>query len=548
MNSLPGTRQAVPEHGAVTQHQERRQHLLAEQDEKKMNAKARDKIVTAKILMRGFGADGEAQFLAQGAVHVRDGEILAVGREGEIIAAARDCEIERFDEHVMLPGFVNSHHHVGLTPLQMGTVDYPLELWIGSSGSRRALGPYLDTLFSAIEMLKTGVTTVQHIQGAMLGPPSYMRNVAWEVLRAYHDIGMRASFCFNARDQNRLAYEDDDRFVSVLPADLKHFAANYLRQRTVRISDYLTLFDQLRAETVGDKCVKIQLAPANLHWCSDDALLALLEKATWADVPLHMHLLETPYQHRYALRRTGTSAVKHLQRLRLLGPRMTLGHAVWLDQEDVEIIAETGTRVCHNCSSNMRLGSGRAPISTLLDRGVTVAIGIDEAGINDDRDMLQEMRLVMYQNRAPGHDASWPSASEILCMATEGGAKTTGFGEGIGRIASGAHADLLLVNEKTLTYPYQDGNVPLANVLVQRARAQAVDAVFVRGSAVARNGQILTIDEQAVLREIAERLSRDRDESELANLDFARRITPILKEYYRGQDIDFTGWSSGRAG
>ena len=149
---------------------------------------------------------------------------------------------------------------------------------------------------------------------------------------------------------------------------------------------------------------RIQLAPANLHWCSDDALTRLANCSRKYGVPLHMHLLETAYQKEYARRRGGGTAVQYIDRFGLLGPQMTLGHGVWLNKRDIQRLAETGTCVCHNCSSNFRLRSGVAALNKLEAAGITTAIGIDEAGINDDRDMLQEMRMVLRAHRVPGMD------------------------------------------------------------------------------------------------------------------------------------------------
>jgi cytosine/adenosine deaminase-related metal-dependent hydrolase len=488
-------------------------------------------ILHAGQVLTGFDGAGDAVFLAAGALHVRDGRIAAVGTIGEIHAPS-SVQTVAYRDGIVLPGLINSHHHVGLTPLQMGSLDFPLELWIGSNAARRQLAPYLDTLFSSIELLKSGVTTVQHIQGAMPGPADHMYNVAREVLRAYDDVGMRVSFCFNARNQNRLAYEPDEAFVARLPDDVRSAAAAYIARRTVTIADYLDLFDRLRADTGANERIRIQLAPANLHWCSDDALLALHEKAVAADVPMHMHLLETRYQRDYARRRTGTTAVRFLERLGVLGPRMTLGHGTWMDEGDIEIAAATGTCICHNCSSNLRLGSGRAPVVRLLERGVPVALGIDEAGINDDRDMLLEMRVVLYQHRAPGIDARWPTPSEVLRMVTEGGARTVASARPLGRLAPGASADLVVMNRQRLFHPYQDEGVPLVAALVQRARAAAIEAVYVGGNMVVRNGRLTTIDEDAVLAEIAEHLARPRNADEIAAADFARRIVPHLRAFY----------------
>src|SRR5262249_59847909 len=116
------------------------------------------------------------------------------------------------------------------------------------------------------------------------------------------------------------------------------------------------------------------------------------------------HLVETAYQKEYARRRSGGTALAHLARLGLVGPRLTLGHGVWLTEADIEMVAGAGATICHNASSNLRLRSGVGPLNHWAARGVRVAIGLDEAGLNDDRDMLQEMRLVLRLHRVPGMD------------------------------------------------------------------------------------------------------------------------------------------------
>ena len=103
----------------------------------------------------------------------------------------------------------------------------------------------------------------------------------------------------------------------------------------------------------------------------------------------------------------GGTALDYLDRFGLLGPKLTLGHGVWLNESDIERVAATGTCICHNCSSNFRLRSGIAPLNAFEAHGINTAIGLDEAGINDDRDMLQEMRMVLRTHRVPGMDAGW---------------------------------------------------------------------------------------------------------------------------------------------
>ena len=109
----------------------------------------------------------------------------------------------------------------------------------------------------------------------------------------------------------------------------------------------------------------------------------------------HIHLLETIYQKLFGLRIYGKSAVKHLDEIGFLGHQVVCGHSIWLTEEDVDVLENTGTNVCHNASSNLRLLSGIAPVPYLLEKGIKVALGTDDMGMNDDKDMLQEMRLVL---------------------------------------------------------------------------------------------------------------------------------------------------------
>ncbi len=215
-------------------------------------------------------------------------------------------------EHIVMPGLVNSHHHVGLTPFQLGSPDYPLELWFASRLGARPVDPYLDTLYSAFEMMESGITTVQHLHGWRIGPASRVLAAADQILKAYRDLGMRVSYSFALRDQNRLVYEADDRFLSRLPPQIAAALAPWLQAQSMPYQDHLAIFSQLWERWNSHERIRIQLAPANLHWCSDAALQALQAYATQYGVGMHMHLLETAYQKEYARRRTGTTAVRHL--------------------------------------------------------------------------------------------------------------------------------------------------------------------------------------------------------------------------------------------
>src|SRR5207248_6353889 len=144
------------------------------------------------------------------------------------------------------------------------------------------------------------------------------------------------------RDRNHLVYEGNDQFLARVAADVRPALAKYLAGFQMPAGETIALFEHLYARHRAKERVKIQLAPANQHWCSDAALTMLADCAQKHGVPLHMHLVETAYQKEYARRHSGGTAVDHIARFGLLGPKMTLGHAGWLSDEDIEKLAETG--------------------------------------------------------------------------------------------------------------------------------------------------------------------------------------------------------------
>ena len=490
-------------------------------------------ILSARWVVTGVESRYAAQILTDGAVAYEHGKVVAVGKASEIRATYPEAKETSYPAHMILPGFVNSHHHVGLTPLQLGSPDYALELWFGSRLSARDVDPYLDTLYSAFEMIASGVTCVQHIHGWMRGPYEHVHATATAVLNAYRTIGMRASYCFAVREQNRFVYEADEDFCRRLPPEVGAAMSKHLKAQAMPFSEFMTLFDQLTAENLNP-LTRIQLAPANLHWVSDEGLLAMKEKADQAGVPMHMHLLETAYQKEYARRRTGTTAVKHLHKLGLLGPGLTLGHGVWLNQEDIELAAHTGTCICHNCSSNFRLRSGLLPLMEYEKRGMTVGMGLDEAGINDDRDMLQEMRLALNVHRVPGmEDDDVPSCPQVLRMATEDGGRTTAFRSEIGRLEPGRFCDAVVIDFDRAMYPYQDDDIPPLDALIQRAKTQHVTAVMIAGEVICENGRFTRIDRDETLERIAKALAAPRSEQEQHRRWLRENVFPAVKEFYR---------------
>ncbi len=461
-----------------------------------------------------------------------DGVITAIGGYEDLRRRYPDMAVLGDGQQVVLPGFVNSHHHVGMTPVQLGSPDMPLELWFITRLVCRNVDLRLDTLYSAFEMLASGVTTVQHIHGWIPGALQDVENAANTVIGAYEDIGMRVSYSFALRDQNRLIYQADQDFVASLPEELRAPMARHFARFRMSLDDNFDLFRHLRTRHEGKERVRVQLAPANLHWCSDAALTKLADLSASEDVPMHMHLLETAFQKEYAARRGGCTAVEYIDRFGLVTKNLTLGHGVWLSEKDIDRLAEAGACVCHNCSSNFRLRSGIAPLNRLEARGVTTAIGTDEAGINDDRDMLQEMRMVLRAHRVPGIGDDVPTMQQVLRMATAGGARTTSFDGRIGTLEVGKAADLVMIDWQQVAWPFLDEEMPVLDAVLQRAKMGGVRTTMVDGEVLYQDGRFTRVDQDAALKALHEDLSKALADDEVERRKLSKALLPHVKRFY----------------
>jgi cytosine/adenosine deaminase-related metal-dependent hydrolase len=499
-------------------------------------------IVRSRTLITGARDRFEIDQIENGALVVEDGVIVGIGDFDALSAKHRGADVVGDGGDVILPGFVNSHHHVGLTPVQLGSPDMPLELWFITRLVSRNLNLYLDTLYSAFEMIESGITTVQHIHGWLPGDLASVKDKVADVLRAYEDIGMRVSYCYALRDQNRLVYQADEELVASLPKELQDPMKRLFGRFQVNLDESMQLFRDLHAEHNHKRRARIQLAPANLHWCSDAALEALSEASQRYDAPLHMHLLETAYQKEYARRRGGGTAVDYIEKFDLLSPRLTLGHGVWLTEGDMDKLAEAGACVCHNCSSNFRLRSGVAALNALEAKGINTAIGLDEAGLNDDRDMLNEMRLVARAHRVPGMvEADVPTFPQVLRMATEGGAKTTNFANTIGKLEVGRAADLVMIDWKHVSYPYLDELTPVLDAVIQRAKVAGVTRVMCDGEILYADGRFTRVDREGALKALHDDLSRALSDDEVERRNLSKALLPHVRKFYEGY-MDMSGY------
>ncbi|HEY0124258.1 MAG TPA: amidohydrolase family protein [Rhizobium sp.] len=498
-----------------------------------MNELFGDCIVEAGVALVGADGQGRMQLRHDVAIRVHKGMIVQIGPLRGMMGGNEHLPRYGGPGFIAMPGLVNSHHHFGITPLMSGVPFEPLEFWLPQFRSMRSVGPRLDTLFSAIEMLESGTTTVHHIASGLVQGPDQWHEAADSVIAAYGEIGMRAGYSVMLRDRNILTYGDDEQLLNRLPPTSRDWFSARLYPKGGSIDAYLDFHRDLARRHADNPRLRINYAPANLHWCSDALLEAVGDAARSSGAQIHMHLVETKRQQQFAKSRFGTSAVRHLQKLGFLGEHVTLGHCNWLDDGDAEALAACNCTICHNASSGLRLGSGRADVSALVSRGVRVALGIDQSNIADDRDMLLEMKLAWALHRGTDLFSERIDAAAVLRQATEHGARTAGFGGLAGRLECGQRADIVLLDRRKIERPFTDRRTPVSELILHRARKDAVTWVLVDGRVVVENGRVTRIDRDEVIEDIRGRLAAAPTSVELEAQEAVDTAMPVIRDYYR---------------
>lgn len=478
--------------------------------------------------------DGEAA--ADHALCVDGDRIIAAGALAELVARYPDAELIGGDSFILCPGFINAHDHGrALGTLALGAADDFLEVWLAGLGSLPQIPPYLAALYSGLQLLRGGVTGVAHSHN-----PARWADMPAEIpeaIRGYRDAGIRVAMHPPIIDQNMLVYAERERFLALLPPDLRAQvgAAHEIDLSADAYFDMLDALYDAHHDSVNHR-VHIQVSPAGGQWCGDGLIQRACDWARRRNTRAQMHLLETRYQRHYAYKTWGVSFVKRLDEIGALGPWLTLAHMVWVEEEDINLLAERGVGIAHNISSNLRLRSGLAPIAEMVAAGVPVGIGLDGQTLDDDQDFLREMRLAWTLANRDGMAAADLSAKAVWRMGTSNAADISfGAEAGLGRLDVGARADLVLLDWEAVRGRWAPMEFPPSELLpafmLRRAKGEQVRGVMVAGEWVLRDGAHARFDVDEVEREIYARLDFVADGG-------APELGEYLREFYRGWDED----------
>ena len=408
--------------------------------------------------------DERRTILPEGALAIRGNSIAAVGPREEIASAYRGATIIDATGCLVIPGLIDAHTHIPMTLFRGLADDLPLHSWLEQHvwpAEQKFINPETVQWASRLgiaELLRSGVTTLCE-----------MYFYEDEVAAVVDDLGMRGVLA--------------QAFFDVTAAQGRELEQSlaYAEQFVARWRDHARIVPALGPHapyTVGPELYR------RLH-----------ELAERLNIPLVTHAAETREEDGEVRRRYGRSPIRHLANLGLMDDRLLAAHRVWVDGEEIDLLAAARAGVVHNPRSNLKLASGVAPVPDMLRAGVLVGLGTDGAASNNGLNLLAEIQTAALIHKGVRLDPLAIPAAAALEMATIGGARALKLDHLVGSLEPGKRADLVIIDLD------EDNLVPLydpVSHLAYAVEAADVRTVFVDGRVVLRDGMLTTADEREI--------------------------------------------------
>ena len=404
------------------------------------------------------------------ALVVNDGKIVDLLPSINAIQKYQATMLEKLDEHVVMPGLINSHTHASMS-LMRGIADdlplmdwlqnhiWPLEQkWVGEAYVRDGSD------LAIAEMIRGGTTCFNDMY--------FFPEITAQ--QAIHH-GIRAS-------------------IGLILID---FPSAWAENSDAYIEKGLALYEQIRHQAL----ITTPFSPHAPYTVSDEPLKKIRTLADELELPIHMHVHEILHEIQEQQKKTGQTPLQRLDDLGLLSPSFMAVHMTQLSDEEIKLVAETGTHIIHCPESNLKLASGFCPVAKCLQAGINVAIGTDGAASNNDLDMFGEMRTAALLAKGVANDASAVPAKTALEMATINGAKALGIADKTGSLTIGKAADVIAIKMDQLeAQPLYD---PVSQIVYATNRQQVTD-VWVAGKQLLKDRNLTTINEDNLKAKVAE--------------------------------------------
>lgn len=460
---------------------------------------------------------------------IRDGRIEAIGPGAYDAVAEQAPRLIDATGQLAMPGLVNGHFHSPANFMKGALDNWPLELFMLYEVPplmQEVVSPrfaYVRTMLGAMEMLKQGVTSVHD---DCFFVPVVTDGEVDSVMQAYADAGMRATVTLD--QPNVIEYGKYPFLEELLLPALRGRMDNV---RLMPDAELLAHYDRFIGAWHGKaggrlRCAVSCSAPQRV---TPTYFKALGQLARECDIPYNMHILETRLQRVLGQEKFGKSLVRYAHDMGVLNEQAMVIHAVWIDQDDIDLLADSGCSVAHNPVSNLKIGSGVMPFRRLRAQGVNVCMGNDEAATDDGINLWTVAKVAgLVHNVADPNFDDWPLPVEILTALTSAGAKAMRLPQPTGRLRPGWAADIILLDLNTFAFtPLND----LKRQLVYCENGSSVTTVIVGGQVVVEDRRLMTVDEQA-LKEEARSLAGEFAEYMARCKSAADELEPFYRKMY----------------
>ncbi len=451
---------------------------------------------------------------------------VEIAFEGDSIALM--SPVEGGGGLLAIPPLANAHDHARpLSTTSFGAAGRLLETWLLKLAAIPAIDPYLGAAAAFGRAALGGAGSVMAHYTKLNGPMSPV-DEASAVARAAADVGVRATFAMFMRDRNPVVYGATQDALGSAPSEAAAVIEQTFGNPMLSVKEQIERVEAIAAACEGPM-FNVQYGPNGVQWCSDELLTAIAEASARTGRRVHMHLLETKYQRAWADQNFPGGVVRHLRDIGLLSPRLALAHCVYARPGELEMIAEAGATIVTNASSNLHLRSGVAPIGEAIRRGCRVAMGIDSSALDEDDDILRELRVGHFLHGGWGFDET--ITREAFLATTIANGRFANGAPGAGLLATGEPADVLLLD---LAKMDRDALMPVEplDFLFARANATHVVEMHVAGRLIVERGRLRGFDLDALQNELRAQI-RSRMPGRAAFLGAWPKCEPGIAAFYR---------------
>ncbi len=422
------------------------------------------------IVVRGkyiLTMNDKDEVIEDGAIVIKNEIIFDIGNFDEILKKYKRDKVHIYGDEfsAVLPGFINTHTHAAMVLFRGIADDLPLHAWLSEhiwpleSKFLSEEFVYDGTRLACLEMLKSGTTTFNDMY--------FFTN---SVAEASKSLGIRAVIGQGVLDFSTPSGKGADEYLK-------------------KAQDFIDKYK-------NDSLIQPAVAPHAIYTCSKDTLFKSKELAIKNQVPIHIHISETFREVEDCIKQHGKRPVKYLSDIGFLEGTICAAHVVWVNQDEIDIMAQRKVGVSHCIESNLKLSSGIAPVAQMINKGVKVSMGTDGAASNNNLDLLEEISIAAKVQKGIKGDPTVVDVKTCMKMLTIWGAECLGLDKEIGSIEIGKKADIVVMDMKK---PHLQPIYNIFSTIIYSAKASDIIHVFVNGTPVIFHGKHTMVDEDEII-------------------------------------------------